>query len=43
MSQAQDSSFSPAIQTLIQAMQRRDVPAVAQQVNGLSPKSAPRC
>jgi len=38
MSQASDPSFSPAIQTLIQAMQRRDVPAVAQQVNGLSPQ-----
>ncbi len=38
MTQAPDPSFSPAIQTLIAAMQRRDVPAVAQQVNGLSPQ-----
>ncbi len=41
MSQAQDPSFSPATQALIQAMQRRDVPAVAQQVNRLSPQERP--
>ncbi|MEN9278370.1 MAG: hypothetical protein Q6K92_08200 [Thermostichus sp. DG_1_5_bins_95] len=29
--------MSAAIQALIEAMQRRDVPAVAQRVNGLSP------
>lgn len=37
MMQDQDSSLPTAIQALIEAMQRRDVPAVAQQVNGLSP------
>ncbi|MGQ9837147.1 MAG: hypothetical protein ACUVRV_04060 [Cyanobacteriota bacterium] len=37
MRQDQDAALSTAIQALIKAMQRRDVPAVAQQVNSLAP------
>ncbi|MCJ2542056.1 hypothetical protein JX360_03905 [Synechococcus bigranulatus str. 'Rupite'] len=37
MMQDRDPALSAAIQALIEAMQRRDVPAVAQQVNGLAP------
>lgn len=37
MMQDRDATLSAEIQTLIAAMQRRDAPAVAQQVNGLAP------